>query len=171
MRRREYRSAHVRLLVWNMGVAGSSVASHERTWQYLRDEQDFDVALLQETRSPPAWARDVWASYVWKPKYAGKWGCAVLARSLELLEYEPDATFPWLTQLSGRRPSPERDRTRNGLSGSISTRDRSLHRSWRFTRSKGSRSQRATVECGRRRSSRMSCTDSSVATRSCGGAT
>jgi hypothetical protein len=41
----------VRLIVWNMGSggAGGSAAGHERAWRYLLEEQQFDVALLQET--------------------------------------------------------------------------------------------------------------------------
>jgi hypothetical protein len=44
---------------------------------------------------------------VWSPKYgtAGTrrplWGSAVIARSLQLEEYEPDDRFPWLKQLRG----------------------------------------------------------------------
>jgi len=94
--------AGVRLLVWNMGVGGpgGSIAGHERAWQYLR-EQNFDVALLQETRRPPAWVKNDGGSFIWKPKYASAWGCAVVARSVDLLCYEPDETFPWLGELSG----------------------------------------------------------------------
>jgi hypothetical protein len=94
----------MRLLVWNMGGCWASEASHARAWDYL-GQQDFDLALLQETRKPPAWAQEQWASFVWKPKYAGKpwstWGCAVVGRSIELQEYEPDECFPWLQELAG----------------------------------------------------------------------
>jgi hypothetical protein len=58
----------MRLLVWNMGGCWASEASHARAWDYL-GQQDFDLALLQETRKPPAWAQEQWASFVWKPKY------------------------------------------------------------------------------------------------------
>jgi endonuclease/exonuclease/phosphatase family metal-dependent hydrolase len=97
----------MRLLVWNMGGGfGSSEARHERAWRYL-EKQDFDVALLQETRKPPAWAHERWASLVWKPKYSHKpwgmalWGCAVVGRSTELQEYQPNEGFPWLQALEG----------------------------------------------------------------------
>jgi hypothetical protein len=60
----------MRVLVWNMGSGGpgNSEEKHERAWRYL-DEQDFDAALLRETRKPPAWAYER-RSPVWKPKYA-----------------------------------------------------------------------------------------------------
>jgi endonuclease/exonuclease/phosphatase family metal-dependent hydrolase len=97
----------MRVLIWNMGNGGprNSEAKHERAWRYL-DEQDFDVALLQETRKPPAWADERWSA-VWKPKYARNpsgralWGCAAVGRSIELQEYEPEDAFPWLQELAG----------------------------------------------------------------------
>jgi hypothetical protein len=98
----------LRLFVWNMGNGGpaNSDAKHEEAWRYL-SKQDWDVALLQETRTPPEWARSEWGSIVWRPKYAcirsGKtlWGCAVIARSLDLQPYDPDSRFPWLRKLAG----------------------------------------------------------------------
>ena len=98
----------MRLVVWNMGNGGpgNSEEKHERAWQYL-DEQEWDVALLQETRKPPESVEGRYASRVWRPKYARRptgralWGCAVIARSLELEEYEPDEAFPWLEALEG----------------------------------------------------------------------
>lgn len=99
----------MRLLAWNMasGGPGGSNAAHERAWEYLRDEEHFDIALLQETRRPPQWADDLWRSVIWKPKYANAavhrplWGCAVVSASLELFAYEPDDRFPWLAELAG----------------------------------------------------------------------
>jgi hypothetical protein len=98
----------MRLIVWNMGNGGpgASEEKHQRAWQYL-EQQEWDVALLQETRRPPEWAASSYASRVWRPKYArnpkgkGLWGCAVIGRSRELEEYEPDEAFPWLEELKG----------------------------------------------------------------------
>jgi endonuclease/exonuclease/phosphatase family metal-dependent hydrolase len=88
------------------GGVGSSAARHERAWWHL-SEQEWDVALLQETQKPPAWVEERYASRVWRPKYArattGKvlWGCAVIGRSTELEEYKPDGESPWLAELEG----------------------------------------------------------------------
>jgi endonuclease/exonuclease/phosphatase family metal-dependent hydrolase len=98
----------MRLVVWNMGNGGpgASADKHERAWQYL-EQQEWDVALLQETRKPPEWAEERYASRVWRPKYARSptdralWRCAVIGRSSELEEYEPDEAFPWLEELEG----------------------------------------------------------------------
>lgn len=99
----------MRVLVWNMGVGspGGSSVRHEEGWRHLADRDDFDVALLQETREPPPWTRDCWASQVWRAKYPLEpirqvtWGCAIVARDLELEGVEPDETFPWLAALPG----------------------------------------------------------------------
>jgi len=79
----------MRVLVWNMGAGspGASSGGHQRAWSHLRDRDDFDFALLQETRKPPPWADQYWGSHVWRPKYADRhgaralWGCAVVARA------------------------------------------------------------------------------------------
>lgn len=98
----------MRVLVWNLGAGSPGVPyDHERAWSYLRDRDDFDFALLQETREPPSWAKECWASLVWQPKYAVRarrhalWGCCVLSREEELTPFEPDAGFPWLHALPG----------------------------------------------------------------------
>ncbi len=98
----------MRILVWNMGAGSPGGASrHDAGWRHLAERDDFDVALLQETREPPIWTHDRWTSRVWQPKYAqtrtrrNPWGCAVLARDLELEPYAPDDRFPWLTSLPG----------------------------------------------------------------------
>ena len=89
------------------GGPGGSAAGHERAWRYLLEEQQFDVALLQETRRPPDWASDHLRSSTWSPKYAtaGRnrplWGCAVVSTSLELLAFEPPAEYPWLRERAG----------------------------------------------------------------------
>ena len=98
----------MRLIVWNMGNGGpgGSEEKHERAWEYLK-HQEWDVALLQETRKPPEWTEKRYASRVWRPKYARKptgralWGCALIGRSLELEAYEPDEAFPWLLERAG----------------------------------------------------------------------
>lgn len=99
----------MRFVVWNMhnGFA-SSEEKDKRAWQYLRKNREkFDVALLQETRDPRPWAHRHWSSVIWSPKYDTPdsrrplWGSAIVARSLELEEYEPDERFPWLKELRG----------------------------------------------------------------------
>lgn len=98
----------MRLVVWNMGNGGpgASAENHERGWQYL-EELAWDVALLQETRSPPNWAATRYASLAWRPKYSRSptgrplWGCAVVGRSVSLEAYEPTEAFPWLSTLEG----------------------------------------------------------------------
>jgi endonuclease/exonuclease/phosphatase family metal-dependent hydrolase len=89
------------------GGPGGSAAGHERAWRYLLDEQQFDVALLQETRPAPEWASDRLRSTTWSPKYAtaGRnrplWGCAIVSTSLDLRTYEPPAEICWLRERSG----------------------------------------------------------------------
>jgi hypothetical protein len=89
------------------GGPGGSAAGHERAWRYLLEEQQFDVALLQETRAAPEWASDRLRSVTWSPKYATAgpnrplWGCAVVSTSLDLFAYEPPAEFRWLRERSG----------------------------------------------------------------------
>ena len=58
----------MRLIVWNMGNGGpgGSEERHARAWRYL-EQQEWDVALLQETRRPPEWAEKRYASRVWRP--------------------------------------------------------------------------------------------------------
>lgn len=98
----------MKILVWNMGNGGpgNSEAKHERAWRYLAD-LEFDVALLQETRKPPAWASGDFEPLIWNPKYSrdasgrALWGCAVVGRSLELQAHEPDGAFPWLKEFEG----------------------------------------------------------------------
>jgi endonuclease/exonuclease/phosphatase family metal-dependent hydrolase len=94
----------MRVLVWNMGVAFGA-SRHEAGWRHLAERSDFDVALLQETKEPPAWTHDLWPSRVWQPKYAQRrrdpWGCAVISRDLELEPYAPDDRFPWMAALPG----------------------------------------------------------------------
>ena len=96
--------ALVRVLVWNMAAAFAS-SRHEEGWRHLAERDDFDVALLQEAQQPPAWTYEHWPSRVWRPKYAHRrsnpWGCAVIARDLELQPFEPDDRFPWLNSLAG----------------------------------------------------------------------
>jgi hypothetical protein len=72
----------MRLLVWNMGSGGpgGSAAGHERAWRYLLEEQQFDVALLQETRRPPDWVSDCLRSVAWSPKYARHQAASASAR-------------------------------------------------------------------------------------------
>jgi hypothetical protein len=109
LERLPYSLLDVRLIVWNMGSGGpgGSAAGHERAWRYLLEEQQFDVALLQETRRPPDWASDHLRSSTWSPKYAtaGRnrplWGCAVVSTSLELLAFEPPAEYRWLRERAG----------------------------------------------------------------------
>jgi hypothetical protein len=61
----------------------------------------------RETRRPPDWASDHLRSSIWRPKYAtaGRnrplWGCAVVSTSLELLDFEPPAEYPWLLERAG----------------------------------------------------------------------
>src|SRR4051794_34590699 len=88
------RSPIVRILVWNMG-AGSPGGStrHVHGWEHLRERDDFDIALLQETRQSPEWTTEQWPWQVWQPKYpiapttAGSWGSGVISRSDELEAY------------------------------------------------------------------------------------
>lgn len=92
----------MRILCWNMGGGfGGSTARELRCWDYL-DGQEWDVALLQETRKPPARYQQVW-----RPKYAtrgassSRWGCAVVARALKLEPFAPGSCFPWLAERTG----------------------------------------------------------------------
>jgi hypothetical protein len=98
----------MRVLVWNLGAGSPGLPyDHESVWSYLRDRGDFDFALLQETRKPPRWAKESWASVIWRPKYRSRpgrralWGCCVLSRAEELMPFEPDERFPWLHELAG----------------------------------------------------------------------
>jgi hypothetical protein len=91
----------VRVLVWNMN-------KQVQAWDYLRrNAAHFDVALLQETRDPRAWADERWRSVIWRPMSGEPgsrrtlWGSAVIARSLELKEAVPSDAFPWLGRLGG----------------------------------------------------------------------
>jgi hypothetical protein len=88
----------MRILVWNMGNGGpgNSEERHDRAWRYLgRIRSRFDVALLQETREPGAYAERYGWSVVWSPKYASGaasrslWGSAVVARGLALEPFRP----------------------------------------------------------------------------------
>jgi len=98
----------VKVLCWNMGVGsvGRWVARHAAAWEHLAT-LDFDVALLQETRRPPAWADRQWASMVWVPRSAAPrsparlWGCAIVSRRRVLHEWVPDESFPWLRERRG----------------------------------------------------------------------
>lgn len=96
----------MRVLVWNMGKAFRNQERHDDGWWHLLDRDDFDVALLQETQEPPAWTRDAFPEYVWRPKYldAGRgkpWGTAIISRQLELEPFDPDDDYPWLKASHG----------------------------------------------------------------------
>jgi hypothetical protein len=89
-----------------VGSVGRWVAQHSAGWEHLA-AVDFDVALLQETRQPPAWAAQHWRSVVWVPRWADvrsparAWGCAIVARHAVLHEWTPDESFPWLRERRG----------------------------------------------------------------------
>ena len=77
----------MRVVSWNLGVAYSFEASHERAWHYLA-ALDADIAFLQEVK-PPAWASERWDIEMAPHK---QWGSAILAKpGLGLTSY-PDQT-------------------------------------------------------------------------------
>lgn len=91
-----------------MGAGSPGVLrGHDEAWAHLRARDDWDVALLQETREPPRWVIAEGGAWVWRPKYADQqrarplWGCAVVTRDLALAPVEPDARFPWLRARGG----------------------------------------------------------------------
>ena len=89
----------VRVICWNMN-------GRTRAWDFLLEQVDWDVALLQEAKKPPASLVSECAC-VWRPKYAASrsgaslWGTAVVRRDGPLEPFEPDARFPWLRELAG----------------------------------------------------------------------
>lgn len=90
----------MRILTWNMGAALTFRGEkHARAWAWL-NEQDVDVALLQETVPPEN--LKVWDSVVFRNRYPGKdWGCAVLVREGVYEQWMPDDTMPWLGCVGG----------------------------------------------------------------------
>lgn len=65
----------MRVVSWNLGVAYSFKACHERVWHYLA-ALDPDIAFLQEVK-PPAWAAERWDVEMGPCKH---WGSAIVAR-------------------------------------------------------------------------------------------
>lgn len=90
----------MRILTWNMGAAMSFRGEkHAQAWTWL-NEQDVDVALLQETVPPENLGS--WGSAAFQHKYPGKdWGCAVLVREGAYEQWKPEDTMPWLGRVGG----------------------------------------------------------------------
>jgi hypothetical protein len=89
----------MKILCWNMaGGFGSSRAKQEAAWAWL-NEQDVDVALLQEVVMLEPFL-DSWGSAIFTGKWKN-WGCAVLVRSGGYQRWEPTDSQPWIRQVRG----------------------------------------------------------------------
>lgn len=90
----------MKIMSWNMAAAmGSSATKQEAAWRWL-NEQDVDVALLQEAVLIEEYARS-WGSTIFRGKWDKNWGCAVLVRSGSYERWEPSASQPWLQRVRG----------------------------------------------------------------------
>jgi exonuclease III len=90
----------LRVLCWNMGAAfGFRGEKHRAAWAWLND-QDVDVALLQELVPLEDLAKQ-WGSVIFAGKYQN-WGSAVLARESDYEAWQPSTdSHPWLCRVRG----------------------------------------------------------------------
>lgn len=93
----------MRLICWNMAAGYQhNPSKHRDAWAWL-DEQDLDMALLQEVVLPGE-VHDQWGSVLHARKYPDSvvpWGSAVLTRAPGYRRYAPTSGQPWLTRFSG----------------------------------------------------------------------
>lgn len=93
----------MRLICWNMAAGYEyNSSTHRDAWAWL-NEQDLDIALLQEVVLPGD-LHDEWGSVLHARKYpesAVPWGSAVLTRVPGYRRYVPGSSHPWLTRFSG----------------------------------------------------------------------
>lgn len=71
----------MRIVSWNMNRRGVSAKAHQDAWQFLRDDLQADVALVQEAIPPPEFQAQVYSS-TGLPGY--NWGSAVVALRADL---------------------------------------------------------------------------------------
>jgi len=89
----------MKLICWNMaGAYGYKRDRHARAWQWL-NEQDADVALLQEVVPHPE-EMGAWGSLIFRGKYQ-QHGCAVLVKAGGYRAWEPTDQEPWLKRVGG----------------------------------------------------------------------
>lgn len=87
----------MRILTWNMAGAGFHTgATHAEAWEWLRNQVEFDVAMLQEA-IPPSDLGNSFASVLFQARFPVQrlaWGNCTLARG-ETFSQHPMAPAPW----------------------------------------------------------------------------
>jgi len=85
------------------GANGSS-QNHRTAWNWLTNESQADVCLLQEVVPDDEFLRH-WSDFYFVKKYADKnWGSMILVRQGSLEKFEPTSETPWLKRFQGSAP-------------------------------------------------------------------
>jgi exonuclease III len=84
----------MRILSWNMQHRAIG-------WDWLANESDFDVALLQEAKLP-SWIREKYPNVFYRriPEYQ-EWGTAFISKSDSFTEFVPEQDHFWLNEMLG----------------------------------------------------------------------
>jgi exonuclease III len=94
----------MRILTWNMAGAGfHKLATHAQAWDWLLNNAEFDVALLQEA-TPPAGLENSFRSALFQKRFPNskiKWGNCILSREIAYQEFTPTVDPRWESAVNG----------------------------------------------------------------------
>jgi endonuclease/exonuclease/phosphatase family metal-dependent hydrolase len=94
----------MKILTWNMAGAGfHKLATHAQAWDWLLNNAEFDVALLQEA-IPPAGLENSYRSALFQKRFPSskiKWGNCILSREIAYQEFTPTVDPRWESAVKG----------------------------------------------------------------------
>ena len=94
----------MKILTWNMAGAGfHKLATHAQAWDWLLNNAEFDIALLQEA-IPPADLKDSFRTALFQKRFPSsniKWGNCILSREIAYQEFTPTVDPRWEYAVNG----------------------------------------------------------------------
>lgn len=85
------------------GAGFHRLATHEQAWEWLLEESEFDIALLQEAIPPPE-VDDMFTSVMFQQRFPDSklnWGNCILSRDIEYQEVNPAVNTQWESFVRG----------------------------------------------------------------------